>query len=96
MELRDVLAKHVRKLRHQQGMTLADLSKRTGLREQYLNRVEKGEHQITLRNLQVLADGLGVSPESLLTQSGADGEKESRLAQVEAVLRMVKAALQDI
>ncbi len=96
MELRDVVASRVRELRHQQGMTLADLSKRTSLKEQYLNRVEMGEHQVTLRNLQVLADGLGVSPASLLAQGGAEGEKESRLAQVEAVLRMVKAALQDV
>ncbi|MCA3086288.1 MAG: helix-turn-helix transcriptional regulator [Rhodocyclaceae bacterium] len=83
-------------MRHQQGMTLVDLSKRTGLKEQYLNRVEMGEHQVTLRNLQVLADGLGVSAAALIDGGRTAGDKEARLAHVEAVLRVVKNALEDV
>ena len=95
MELREVLGIRVKQLRLAQGLTLAELSKRTGLKEQYLNRVEKGEHQVTLKNLQVVATGLGVQPGDLL-EIEVPGQNENRLLKLETALKLAKKALDDV
>lgn len=45
--------------RETEGMTLADLSRATGMRPQNIQRIEKGEANPTVRTLARLASGLG-------------------------------------
>jgi len=54
------LGGHVRKLREGLGISLADLSTRTGLSRSTLYKVEKGQMSLTYENLIKLSRGLGV------------------------------------
>lgn len=50
----------VRALRHRQGMSQEDLAARSGLDRSYVGGIERGERNVSLRNIKALADGLEV------------------------------------
>lgn len=60
------LGGEIRRLRREQGLTLAELAERSGVRIEELLLVERGE-QLPLRNTVVnIAGGLGASPTAFL------------------------------
>lgn len=60
------LAKNIRKLRTEQGVSQEKLAELAGLHRTYLSRVERRTANITLENLVNLAALLGVPPHDLL------------------------------
>jgi len=48
-ELAERLAESLRKLREEAGITQKDLSKRLGMSHATLNRLERGDHNVTLK-----------------------------------------------
>lgn len=71
-----VLASNVRTLRHAQGVSQEELAAKCGLHRTYVGSVERGERNVTLNTLEVLASVLGVSAPELLTPRRPDGERE--------------------
>lgn len=63
MRLKD----RVRELRTGQNLTLRNLAEATGLSVSYLSDVERGRTNPSLKTVDLLADALGVSVNSLLT-----------------------------
>ena len=57
------------------GMSLADLSGRTGISASTLSRIEAGERRLTVDFLERMADGLGTSAAAVL----AEAAREDRL-----------------
>jgi transcriptional regulator with XRE-family HTH domain len=96
LELKLILAKRVKEVRRSKGLTLAELCKLTGLQPQYLNRVESGRHEVSLRSLQRIAQGLGVMPAELISEPSDQDEGLRRLTELEAVLTVVKRAVEGI
>ncbi|MEN6520946.1 MAG: helix-turn-helix transcriptional regulator [Armatimonadota bacterium] len=66
--LRFVLAHNVRRLRSQLGVSQEELADMCGLHRTYVGSVERCERNVTLSTIEVLAQGLGVSPDSLLRE----------------------------
>lgn len=64
--LRSRLAGHVRRLRTLKGISQELLSADCGFHRTYISQVERATTNITIDNLQRLADGLGVDPSELL------------------------------
>ena len=64
--LRRRLAEHVRRLRTGKGISQELLSAECGFHRTYISQVERAATNITIDNLQRLADGLGVDPSELL------------------------------
>jgi transcriptional regulator with XRE-family HTH domain len=64
--LRRRLAEHVRGLRLAMEISQEALSVRCGFHRTYVSHIERAATNITLDNVQRLADGLGVDPASLL------------------------------
>lgn len=54
------LSQRIRTLRQENGLSQADLEQRTGLRRQYISRVENGRTVPSLDTLEKLAGALGV------------------------------------
>jgi len=56
----------LRALRHGAGLTQEALAHQAGLHWTYVGQIERGERNLTLRNVLRLADGLGVEPARLV------------------------------
>lgn len=65
------LGEHVRALRHERGLTLAELARATGLSARYLVSLEAGDGNISLLRLFELADALAV-PADVLVRSALE------------------------
>lgn len=65
--LTSVLAVNLRALREQRKLSQEGLAELCGLHRTYVGSVERGERNVTLSSLEVLASAFGVSVPELLT-----------------------------
>ena len=49
----------LKKLRNEQGITLMELSLRTGVTQSYLSRIENGRHTVSVAKLDKILETLG-------------------------------------
>ena len=66
MDLRDVLAANLRRLRNEKGLAQDDLAYEAGVSRSYLSQLEKGTFYASLKILEKLAKALGVAPYELI------------------------------
>lgn len=66
--LRFILARNVRRLRGRMCLSQEELADVCGLHRTYVGSVERCERNVTLSTLEVLAQGLAVSADSLLRE----------------------------
>ena len=57
----DIVGKKIREYRTQQGLTLKEVSRRTGLAISFISQVERGNGNPTLSSLRAIAEALGVT-----------------------------------
>jgi transcriptional regulator with XRE-family HTH domain len=62
MSLREVVAKNLRRLRHEQGVSQEDLADRADINRNYVGMLEREEHAATVDMLEKLAEVLAVDP----------------------------------
>lgn len=72
--LTSVLAANLRSYRQKMQLSQEALAERCGLHRTYIGSVERGERNVTLSSLEVLARALGVSVPGLLTPRSDDDE----------------------
>jgi len=65
-ELRRIVGRQVRHYRELLKMSQQDLGNLCGLHRSYIGGVERGERNISIDNLQKIAQGLGISPARLM------------------------------
>jgi transcriptional regulator with XRE-family HTH domain len=66
MDLRDVFATNLRRLRHAKGLSQDDLAYDAEVSRSYLSQLEKGVFYASLKIIGRLADALDVEPSELL------------------------------
>jgi transcriptional regulator with XRE-family HTH domain len=66
MDLREVLATNLRRLRHEHGLSQDDLAYEAEVSRSYLSQLEKGTFYASLKIIGRLAEALGVEPAELL------------------------------
>ena len=76
MDLRDVFAANLRRLRHEKGLSQDDLAYEAEVRRSYLSQLEKGAFYASLKIIGRLAEALGVEPAELLNR-GAPENRQS-------------------
>ena len=62
MSLREVVAKNLRRLRHERGVSQEDLADRADINRNYVGMLEREEHAATVDILEKLAEVLAVEP----------------------------------
>lgn len=72
--LTSVLAANLRNYRREKQLSQESLAELCGLHRTYVGSVERGERNVTLSSLEVLARSLGVSVPELLTPRSDDDE----------------------
>ena len=58
--------KRIRELRDCQAITQDELAHRAGMDRSYIGQIERGEKNITIRNIYKLAEALGIRASDLL------------------------------
>jgi transcriptional regulator with XRE-family HTH domain len=66
MDLRQVFATNLRKLRNARGVSQDDLAYEAEVSRSYLSQLEKGKYYASLKIVGRLADVLGVEPAELV------------------------------
>jgi transcriptional regulator with XRE-family HTH domain len=66
MDLRDVFAANLRRLRHANGLSQDDLAYEAEISRSYLSQLEKGAFYASLKIIGKLAETLKVEPAELL------------------------------
>ncbi len=65
-DLRDVLARNMRRLRAERGMSQEALALRAGVNRTYLSAVERSEQNMSVDNIARVAKALGIEAYLLL------------------------------
>ncbi len=68
MDLKDALARNLRRLRYERGLTQEDLSGLTGISARYVGSIERAKVSASVTVLGKLADALNVEPSILITK----------------------------
>ncbi|HUN95801.1 MAG TPA: helix-turn-helix transcriptional regulator [Bradyrhizobium sp.] len=66
MDMRKLVGENVKRLRQKRGLTQERFAEISGLSQQYLSGVERGQRNPTVVTLYELATALGVSPMDLI------------------------------
>jgi transcriptional regulator with XRE-family HTH domain len=75
MDLREVFATNLRRLRHAKGLSQDDLAYEAGVSRSYLSQIEKGVFFASLKVLGKLAAALEVEPAELLKLPPKKGKR---------------------
>lgn len=67
-DLIHVFASNLRALREKAGISQEELAHRAGLHRTYVGSIERGERNVSLKNIERLANALKVDPVKLLSQ----------------------------
>ncbi|TCL71545.1 helix-turn-helix protein [Hydrogenispora ethanolica] len=67
-DIRKLFGKNLRKIRGAQKISQEELAFRCGLHRTYVSSVERGERNISLENIQKLAEALEVSMKDLIPE----------------------------
>lgn len=65
-QLVTIFAANVRKRRRALGLSQEDLAEAAGVHRTYIGMLERGEKNVTIYNIERVADALGIEPAELL------------------------------
>lgn len=70
MKLRQIVAKNLRVLRKQKGLSQEELAFQAGINRNYVGQIEREEKSPTIDVIEKLCGSLGISPATLLSRTG--------------------------
>lgn len=76
---REVLQDQIRSLRLRLGISQSELARRAGYSHEFISQVERGVKSPSIKALQKIAWGLGVSPSLLMESKQSTAESEEKL-----------------
>ncbi|NRP75599.1 hypothetical protein ILFOPFJJ_06522 [Ensifer psoraleae] len=68
MDLKEVMATNLRRLRHDKQLTQEELAHRSGLSARHIGAIERADVSATVTVLGQISEALGVEPAALLTR----------------------------
>lgn len=74
MSLREILARNLRRLRAERGLSQEELAHRAGLNRNYVGMIEREENAATVDTIDLLAAALGVCATDLIDSDAASNK----------------------
>lgn len=69
MDLKEIMAKNLRRVRHDRKLTQEELADRAGLSMRYVGAIERGDVSASVTVLGQIADALEIEPGELLKKA---------------------------
>jgi transcriptional regulator with XRE-family HTH domain len=69
MDLKEIMARNLRRIRHDKHLTQEELADRSGLSARYIGAIERAEMSASITVLGQIAEALEVEPDVLLAKS---------------------------
>lgn len=69
MDLKEVMAINLRRIRHDKQLTQEELADSAGLSARYIGAIERADVSASVTVLGQIADALGIEPAELVTKS---------------------------
>lgn len=69
MDLKEIMARNLRRIRHDKHLTQEELADRSGLSARYIGAIERAEMSASITVLGQIAEALEVEPAVLLAKS---------------------------
>ena len=69
MDLRDIFATNLRRVRHERGLSQDELAYEADVSRSFLSQIEKGKFYVGLEIIGKLADALSVEPTEFFRQA---------------------------
>ncbi len=69
MDLKEVMAKNLRRVRRDKKLTQEELAERAGLSSRYIGAIERADVSASVTVLGQISDALGIEPGELLRRS---------------------------
>lgn len=76
MNLREIVARNLRRLRHAKGLSQEELADRAGINRNYVGMLEREENAATVDMLEKLAEVLGADPIAFFESNDAPHPQE--------------------
>lgn len=70
---KEIFAENIRRLRTSTGLSQEELADRAGLHRTYISSIERAERNVSLENIFLLAQALGVEAADLVTPAENEG-----------------------
>lgn len=70
MDLKEVMARNLRRARHDRKLTQEELAERAGVSSRYIGAIERADVSASVTVLGQIADALGIEPGALLERYG--------------------------
>ncbi|TKT81012.1 helix-turn-helix transcriptional regulator [Aquamicrobium sp. LC103] len=71
MDLKEIMARNLRRIRHDENLTQEELAGRAGLSMRYVGAIERGDVSASVTVLGQIAEALGIEPGELLKNTSA-------------------------
>jgi len=71
MDIKEVMARNLRRARHDKKLTQEELADRAGLSMRYVGAIERGDVSASVTVLGQIAEALGIEPGELLKNTSA-------------------------
>ena len=78
MDLREIVARNLRRLRHEKRLTQEELADRSGLSARYIGSVERAQMSPSVTVLGRIAEALEVDPAELVSGSSRHATKHEK------------------
>lgn len=92
MKIRDALARGLRSVRTERGMTQAELAERADLHVQFISQLERRQRGVTLENIDALAEALGsTGPELIAIGAGKTTPRSDKTAVDHRIREVISA-----
>jgi transcriptional regulator with XRE-family HTH domain len=77
MEIREVFARNLRRIRHAKGLSQEALAHKADMDWTYISSLERGMYNASIETAARLADVLGIEPEELLWRASKPSRSKS-------------------
>ena len=77
MDIREVFARNLRRIRHAKGLSQEALAHESDMDRSYISSLERGLYNASIETVAKLADVLGIEPDELLRRTSKPGRSKS-------------------